>query len=60
MWLVTILESASFQNPTGDVLYDVVILSEKSPLPSGYTYAKEFLDLSESPWLFGSFYSGLF
>ncbi|KAM3844079.1 multivesicular body subunit 12A [Vipera latastei] len=35
-------------NPTGDVLYDVVILSEKSPLPSGYTYAKEFLDLKTS------------
>ncbi|XP_058023267.1 multivesicular body subunit 12A isoform X2 [Ahaetulla prasina] len=35
-------------NPTGDVLYDVVILSEKSPLPSGYMYVKEFLDLKTS------------
>ncbi|XP_034957575.1 multivesicular body subunit 12A [Zootoca vivipara] len=32
------------ENPTGDVLYDVIILSEKTPLPYGYTYAKEFLD----------------
>ncbi|KAH0628964.1 hypothetical protein JD844_010640 [Phrynosoma platyrhinos] len=31
-------------NPTGEVLYDVIILSEKSPLPPGYTYVKEFLD----------------
>ncbi|XP_063150071.1 multivesicular body subunit 12A [Candoia aspera] len=36
--------SINSSNPTGDVLYDVMILSEKSPLPSGYTYAKEFLD----------------
>uniref|UniRef100_A0A8C5S9J9 Multivesicular body subunit 12A n=1 Tax=Laticauda laticaudata TaxID=8630 RepID=A0A8C5S9J9_LATLA len=35
-------------NPAGDILYDVVILSEKSPLPSGYMYAKEFLDLKTS------------
>ncbi|XP_013910367.1 PREDICTED: multivesicular body subunit 12A [Thamnophis sirtalis] len=35
-------------NPTGDVLCDVVILSEKSPLPFGYMYIKEFLDLKTS------------
>ncbi|XP_066474647.1 multivesicular body subunit 12A [Tiliqua scincoides] len=32
------------ENPTGDVISDVIILSEKSPLPSGYTYVKEFSD----------------
>ncbi|XP_061470465.1 multivesicular body subunit 12A [Rhineura floridana] len=32
------------ENPTGDVLHDAIILSEKSPLPSGYSYVKEFLD----------------
>ncbi|XP_062975355.1 multivesicular body subunit 12A isoform X2 [Elgaria multicarinata webbii] len=31
-------------NPTGDVLYDVAIVTEKSLLPSGYTYVKEFLE----------------
>ncbi|KAJ7317603.1 hypothetical protein JRQ81_003765 [Phrynocephalus forsythii] len=35
-------------NPTGDVLYDVIILSEKTPLPSGYTYVKEFSDSKSS------------
>ncbi|XP_015744892.1 multivesicular body subunit 12A [Python bivittatus] len=36
--------SITTSNPAGDVLYDVMILSEKSLLPSGYSYAKEFLD----------------
>ncbi|XP_020634911.2 multivesicular body subunit 12A isoform X1 [Pogona vitticeps] len=40
--------SAISANPTGDVLYDVIILSEKSPLPSGYTYVKEFSDTKAS------------
>ncbi|XP_062827118.1 multivesicular body subunit 12A [Anolis carolinensis] len=34
-------------NP-GDVLYDVIILSEKTPLPSGYTYVKDFSDSKTS------------
>ncbi|XP_015283257.1 PREDICTED: multivesicular body subunit 12A [Gekko japonicus] len=35
-------------NPTGDIISDVVILSDKSPLPSGYVYVKEFLDPKSS------------
>uniref|UniRef100_A0A8D2JIK6 Multivesicular body subunit 12A n=1 Tax=Varanus komodoensis TaxID=61221 RepID=A0A8D2JIK6_VARKO len=31
-------------NPSEEVIYDVTILPEKSPLPSGYSYIKEFLD----------------
>ncbi|XP_053147054.1 multivesicular body subunit 12A [Hemicordylus capensis] len=32
------------ENPAGYVISDVMILSEKLPLPSGYVYVKEFLD----------------
>ncbi|XP_077185445.1 multivesicular body subunit 12A [Paroedura picta] len=32
------------ENPTGDIISDVVILSDKTPLPYGYVYVKEFLD----------------
>uniref|UniRef100_A0A8D0DZF2 MABP domain-containing protein n=1 Tax=Salvator merianae TaxID=96440 RepID=A0A8D0DZF2_SALMN len=35
--------SISSENPT-DVVNDVIILNDKTPLPSGYTYVKEFLD----------------
>ncbi|XP_054859187.1 multivesicular body subunit 12A [Eublepharis macularius] len=34
----------SSENPAGDIIADVVILSDKSPLPSGYVHVKEFLD----------------
>ncbi|XP_060109343.1 multivesicular body subunit 12A [Heteronotia binoei] len=36
--------SAISANPAGDIISDVVILSDKSPLPCGYVYVKEFLD----------------
>ncbi|KAJ6652971.1 hypothetical protein lerEdw1_010240 [Lerista edwardsae] len=36
------------ENPTGDVISDVIILTEKSPLPAGYSYVKEFSDLKTS------------
>lgn len=41
------MKPVSFQNHSGDVISDVMVLSEKSPLPSGYAYVTEFLDPSE-------------